>query len=232
MSEQIAGQGPVPSGAADVGFPWWEYAVGGMWEEMGTLQFEFMLRQGLRPEHYLLDIGCGSLRGGIKFLPYLDAGHYFGIDINQEILDAGNAVVGRAGLTHRAPTLVQMDDFGFHRLGQRFDYALAQSVFTHIPLNSIIRCLMNVEKVLVQGGCVYATFFENPEGKANLEPREPAFAEAADGLRFMTYFDRDPYHYDVDTFRWICEGTGLTVEYIGSWNHPRDQRMLRFVKTR
>lgn len=39
-------------------------AVGGMWDEIGKLQFEFMVKQGLKPHHKFLDIGCGSLRGG------------------------------------------------------------------------------------------------------------------------------------------------------------------------
>ncbi len=38
--------------------------VGGMWEEIGRLQFEFLRARGLKPSHRLLDIGCGSLRGG------------------------------------------------------------------------------------------------------------------------------------------------------------------------
>lgn len=39
-------------------------AVGGMWDQIGKLQFEFMVKHGLKPEHKFLDIGCGSLRGG------------------------------------------------------------------------------------------------------------------------------------------------------------------------
>jgi hypothetical protein len=35
--------------------------VGGLWEEIGTLQFEFLLRQGLAPSDCFLDIACGSL---------------------------------------------------------------------------------------------------------------------------------------------------------------------------
>jgi hypothetical protein len=46
----------------------------------------------------------------------------------------------------------------------------------------------------------------------------------------VSYFDRDPFHYDIDTFRWIADGTDLSVEYIGDWNHPRNQKMLVFTK--
>lgn len=206
---------------------WYRDAVGGMWEEIGKLQFDFLVEQGLRPEHYLLDVGCGSLRGGIHFIQYLEPGHYFGIDISKELLDAGRVELKTNGLTHKNPTLVQMDNFGFQSLKQEFGYALAQSVFTHLPLNSIIRCIMNIARILVQGGRFYATFFENPPGKSNLEP---VMRSRVDGLNFATCFDRDPYHYDFETFKWICEGTNLRVKYLGKWNHPADQRMMVFTK--
>ena len=38
--------------------------VGGIWEVMGKLQFDFLVKQGLRPNHVFLDIACGSLRAG------------------------------------------------------------------------------------------------------------------------------------------------------------------------
>ena len=206
---------------------WYKDAVGGMWEEIGKLQFEFLVKQGLKPEHYLLDVGCGSLRGGIHFIRYLEPGHYFGVDISKELLDAGKFELKRNNLIHKNPTLVQMGDFNFQVLNQKFNFAIAQSVFTHLPLNSIIKCIMNIEKVLVPGGRFYATFFENPKGKFNLEP---VMHPRLDGPPFASYFDRDPFHYDFETFKWICEGTTLTVEYIGDWNHPRDQKMIVFVK--
>ena len=208
---------------------WHRDAVGGMWEEIGKLQFDFLVGQGLRPEHYLLDVGCGSLRGGVHFVGYLQAGHYFGIDISKELLDAGREELNGYKLAHKRPILVQMDNFDFTKLNQKFDFALAQSVFTHLPLNSIIRCIINIGKVLVEEGRFYATFFENPQGKFNLEP---VIHSRVDGPDFPTYFDKDPYHYDFETFKSICERTNLRVEYIGGWGHPRDQRMMVFINER
>jgi hypothetical protein len=40
--------------------------VGGLWEEIGRLQFEFLLRHGLAPSDCFLNIACGSLRGGVR----------------------------------------------------------------------------------------------------------------------------------------------------------------------
>ena len=210
------------------GSEWHRLAVGGLWEEIGKLQFEFLVRHGLRPEHYLLDIGCGSMRGGVHFVRYLTSGHYFGVEKSSELLDAGrNIELRRYNLVNKNPILVQMSDFDLKSLGRSFDYALAQSVFTHLPLNSIVRCIMNVEKVLVPRGRLYATFFHNPRGKFDLEP---VMHPRADGPDFPTYFDQDPYHYDFEAFKWACEGTRLKAEYIGDWNHPRDQKMIVFTR--
>ena len=206
---------------------WYRIAVGGMWEEIGKLQFDYLVKEGLEREDYFLDVGCGSLRGGIHFIRYLKPGHYFGIDINQRLLDAGKGELKRNNLIHKNPTLFQMGDFDFQSLNQKFEYALAQSVFTHLPLNNIIRCIINIEKVLVKGGKFYATFLENPEGKINLEP---VMHHCADSSSFLSYFDRDPYHYDFNIFKWICQGINLSVKYIGDWSHPRDQKMLVFIK--
>lgn len=204
---------------------WHRQAVGGLWEEMGRLQFEYLVGQGLQPHHRFLDIGCGSLRGGLHFIRYLDRGRYVGIDASEKLLLAGREELRRAGLKDRRPTLVHMSDFGLSRLGGRFDMALAQSVFTHLPLNDIIRCLMGVDEVLAPGGRFYATFFENHAGKRNLDPIHHPTDTGED---LVTYFDRDPYHYDVDTFRWACADTRLRLSHLGEWGHPRDQRMLLF----
>ena len=42
--------------------------IGGKWDEYGQMEFDFMVAHGLRPEHVLLDIACGSLRAGIHFI--------------------------------------------------------------------------------------------------------------------------------------------------------------------
>jgi SAM-dependent methyltransferase len=195
-----------------------------LWDALGSLQFEYLVEQGLAPHHAFLDVGCGPLRGGIHFIPYLDAGNYYGVDKNADVLEEVRRVELPAhGLVEKRPTLVAMEDFGFGRLGRRFDYALAQSVFTHLPLNSIIRCLMEIEQALVDGGRFYASFWENERGKFNL-------ADIRQNPHAVTHFDRDFFHYDFPTFEWICEGTSLSVEYLGGWENPANQRMLLFRK--
>jgi SAM-dependent methyltransferase len=202
---------------------WHRRAVGGvgpMWDQIADLQLEFMVGAGLRPEHFLLDIGCGSLRGGSRFIPYLDAGHYFGVDRDRRLIETGlSEEIDPQVRAEKTPHVEVMEDFGFERLGRRFDFALAQSLFTHIPLNSIMRCVVNVARVLEPSGRFYATYFENPD-KRNVDPVQQVVTES--------FYDADPYHYDLDTLRSVCHGTGLELEQAGEWGHPRGQRMLLF----
>ena len=152
---------------------WHRKAIGLPWAELGQLQFDFLVGRGLKPEHYLLDVGCGPLRAGVHFIRYLEAGHYYGIDLHAELLAAGRDVeLPRHGLVDKRPVLTVMADFDFRKLDRQFDFALAQSVFTHLPLNDIIRCLMRMEEALAPGGQFYATIYENAKGKRNLDPVE------------------------------------------------------------
>ncbi|MET3698897.1 methyltransferase family protein [Bacillus oleivorans] len=197
-------------------------AVGGLWEEIGKLQFEFLVKNGLKPEHSLLDVGCGALRGGIHFINYLYTKNYYGIDINPFLMDAGIKELEKASLLEKKPYLLVNGDFQFDLFNQKFDFALAQSLFTHLPLNHIHRCLINISKVLKEGGKFYATFFET----------ENKFA--LDGIiqsnEIVTYLDSDPYHYHFSVFTYLIEGLPLTVQYIGDWKHPRNQKMVCFSK--
>jgi SAM-dependent methyltransferase len=203
---------------------WHRAAIGGagpMWDQIADLQFEFMVAAGLRPEHFLLDIGCGSLRGGTRFIPYLDAGHYYGVDRNAKVIEAGLTEELSPELrAQKQPEVAVMDDFGFERLAQRFDFALAQSVFTHLPLNGIMRCLVNTARVLRPEGRLYATFLQNSD-KRNLEPVEFGAGRS--------FYDTDPYHYDVETLACVTRGTGMELKDVRDWGHPRGGRMLLFV---
>lgn len=198
--------------------------VGGLWEEIGQLQFNFLLDKGLQPHHKLLDIGCGSLRGGVRFAKYLDGGNYYGMDKEQWLLDAAVEVeLPRHGLSDKPVHLLRRDDFDFSGFGTRFDYAIAQSVFTHLTWNSILRCLVNVERVLEDNGRLYATFFEDKQGDHRIdEIRHPGGT--------TTYPDTNPFHYEFDVFVELARRVRLEAQYIGEWGHPKNQVMMVFAR--
>lgn len=199
--------------------------VGGMWDEIGNLQFNFLVANGLQPHQKLLDIGCGSLRGGVHSIKYLNDGNYYGIDMKQWLLTAAVEVeLPRYGLTHKTVHLLRRDDFDFSLFGAKFDYAIAQSVFTHIPRDLVLRCLINIEKVFKKDSRFFATFWEDKRG----DHIEGPLYHIPGGE--VTFPDKDPFHYKFDVLVELAKIAFLEVEYIGKWNHPRNQMMVAFTK--
>jgi Methyltransferase domain len=192
-------------------------AVGGLWDELGALQIDFLHSRGLRPDHTLLDYGCGCLRGGLHFIRYLDTGNYTGVDISAAILDAGRQFLAEAGLGSKHPTLQRVDDLSFDWFpGRRFDFVFAQSVFTHLPVDAVRTVLTNVPKVLGPASEMYATFFA--------PGTEVPCADADDADPGDVCFTLDP-----DDIVSVATASGLEVKMVSSadYPHPRGQRMLR-----
>ncbi|MEO7199584.1 MAG: class I SAM-dependent methyltransferase, partial [Dokdonella sp.] len=101
--------------------------IGAMWDDIGKLQLEFLQAQGLQPQHRLLDVGCGALRGGVHFVRYLQHGHYCGIDANASLIDAARHELHLAGLQGHGARLLANADFDVAVFGQRFEFAIAVS---------------------------------------------------------------------------------------------------------
>lgn len=202
------------------GRDWHREAVGGGWEWKGKYQFDFLVSQGLKPTHYLLDIGCGPLRGGVHFIDYLNAGHYYGIEKEESLLNAGRDIeLKQYGLEHKAPHLFLIDDFDLSPIPQdiEFDYMLAQSVFTHLLPDLIELCLARVTPRLSRTGVFYATFHESEDG--NIKYGEP---------HTWRKNERRGARYPFTLFQEIAERAGVSVEHLGDWYGPGIHKMLAF----
>jgi len=128
---------------------------------MGATQFRLLCTLGLRANHYLLDIGCGSLRAGRLFINYLDEGRYFGIDPNEWLIkDAINNQIGNDLLRLKKPQFDYNSDFATDVFSQQFDFVIAQSVFSHTSRHLINVALKNIKDSLKPNGLIAATFVE------------------------------------------------------------------------
>jgi SAM-dependent methyltransferase len=195
--------------------------VGGLWDEMGELQLSFLKDRGLRPDQRFLDVGCGSLRAGRLLVDYLEPGHYYGSDINPDLLETGyrheldDLQRARLPVSNLRTTDRFDNDFGV-----AFDMAIAQSVFTHIPLNMMRLCLHRVAKVMKPGGRFYVTFFEAAAGFP--------LDGVAEGR--LLYTERNPYWYYRNDLRWVARRSPWEFRYIGDWKHPNHQRMVEYTR--
>jgi len=186
-------------------------AVGGLWEELGRLQFDFLRNEGLCPHHRLLDIGCGALRAGVHFIGYLAPGHYTGIDISEHILEAGSKMLPAGLLRERRPRLLRNRDLLLREFEDAsFDFVLAQSVFTHMPLTDVQQCIASLPRVLRENGRFYFTIFE--------DQRERYVSGA------------ENFYYPPQTLDCLCRRSGLQLTRVDEFVHPRHQAMFRAAK--
>ena len=194
--------------------------VGGLWDEIGEMQLALLLKHGMKSDHTLLDIGCGSLRGGVHFVRFLNAGNYWGTDLNGSLLDAGfDKEIVPLGLADKLPRahLVVDEDFSFPSLDGPFDFMMAQSLFTHLPLNHLRLCLERAEALAASGATFLFTYFELPADARYGVP----FKHEVGGV--TTFAHKDPYHYKVVDLEHVTKGLGWQLESAGPWDHPRSQ---------
>lgn len=184
-------------------------AIGGHWEEIGLLQFDFLKQQGLTSDKTMLDIGCGTLRGGRHFIRLLNKGNYTGIDISPKAIEYAQHLIREEELTDKNAILIvsQNKDLKFNEFaGKTFDFILAQSVFTHLMPEHIEECFKHVSSIMHTGSAFYFTYFRSADYQ-QINHKDFSYP--------FTFFKNlaDKYNFSI---------TDLTDEY----KHPKKQNML------
>lgn len=192
-----------------------DYTKHRMWAEHQEMQARFLQTKGFCSASNVLDVGCGPLRLGVRLIPELDTGWYFGQDINQNTLELGRRVLADAGVTSKKFSLLCSDSFNFSAVDRPIDIAFSNSLFSHLNLNSILLCLANVRAQLKDSGVYYSTFFDvEPEKWANPYPRNKW------GTIVRTFPRRDPYHYPAELLAVMARGTGFEMTIAEDFGHP------------
>lgn len=156
MTEESLGLGRTPGDAhyrAFVGPPE-EYDV------VAAMAFGLLVALGLRQHDRVLDIGCGSLRIGRLLIPYLNRGHYTGLEPNGWLVEEGIArEIGQDQVRIKAPRFViASDGEPLAAEGARFDFLLAQSIFSHCGADLFDRWLADASRLLADNGALVATW--------------------------------------------------------------------------
>ncbi len=176
---------------------------------VGAMQFNLLTHLGLREFHYLLDIGCGSLRAGRLFIPYLLSGHYYGIEPQSWLVEEGlNNELGREILQLKRPVFSHDSDFNCLQFNQQFDFVVAQSIFSHASPAQIHQCLGEVGQSLQPTGIFAATFVA---GKVDYQGERWVYPEC------VTYTPKQMKQFAGDH--------NLIAETI-DWPHPNGQTWL------
>ena len=185
---------------------------GSRYDIVSAMQFNMMTFMGLREHHYLLDIGCGSLRAGKLFIPFLLPDRYFGIEPNQWLIDEGiKNELGKEILKVKNPTFNNNNEFNLTVFNKKFDYMIAQSIFSHASKNQIEKCFSESIKVMKPDSFFLATFILGEEDYKGDEWVYP-------GCVF----------YTMDYIVSLGERFGMACEFL-DWPHPNKQSWFVFT---
>jgi SAM-dependent methyltransferase len=152
---------------------------GGDFKRIGDELAALLIRHGLKPEHRVLDVGCGVGRVALPLTHYVTSGTYDGFDIVKRWIRWCRRNITRAHPNFRFTHAnvwnshynrrgVPASAFRFPYEDASFDFVFATSVFTHLDPAAARNYLHEAQRVLAPGGTLLATFFildepiENP----------------------------------------------------------------------
>ncbi len=131
-------------------------AVGTDFEAVGTLERELLIYLGLKPNDYLIDVGCGAGRLANKLQEYL-SGPYLGTDVVPELLDYARSIVKRPDWRFELA-----DGFRIPEEAGRADIVSFFSVFTHLRYEESFCYLEDAKRVCKDNGRIIFSFLELP----------------------------------------------------------------------
>lgn len=190
-------------------------AVGGDYLAVGKLEHALLVQHGLKPEHRVIDVGCGSGRLASR-LAGQHAGEYIGIDVVPELLDFAREKCGRPDWRfYEAPGLTIPEPDGCA------DFVCFFSVVTHLLHDESYKYLKEAGRVLKPGGRIVFSFLEfhipshwaifegvladdRPERVLNQFISRDAILAWAQYLELdvLGIFDGDKNHIEVDEVVW------------------------------
>ncbi len=201
-------------------------------EKGGREQFMYLLRAGLRPNSKVADLGCGVLRGGYWLIHFLDPFCYCGIEPHSQRLAWGiDTILEKEALDFKQPRFDSNDRFDTSVFGERFDFFLAYSIWTHASKQQIALML--------------DAFLRDSKDEAlfltSYLPANWRHPDYQGGRWHGTSHESDVVGCIYHSLRWVeaeCSGRGLVVRGLGRDNthgqywleikrHRRHQRVSR-----
>jgi SAM-dependent methyltransferase len=180
------------------------------WHHIGKMQYHYLVSSGLRAHHKFLDVACGCLRLGQWLIPMLDEGNYYGLDGSEELISHGieDEMLYNV-ISTKKPNFATNYNFNLDFIDY-FDFAIAQSLLTHLTLRDIELFFKKVKKKMKAGSKLYCTFFEGQGFDAD-------DSSSDSNLNWW---------YKFETLQNSAEKQGLTLAYIGDWGHPQPHQKL------
>lgn len=177
------------------------------------------------PQTYFLKYyRCGTLRGGIPLIGYLNTGNYTGIDVREDVIREGIRELDEAGLRHKKPVIECCANLSEINFNTSFDRIWAFSVLIHLEDHILHDALGFISRHLSNDG----VFFGNVNIDTHKEGSWRGFP--------VIYRSFDFYKNIFREHQLIVKDLGTLQEF--GHHHPRlsqeeqgRQRMLCAVKS-
>ena len=184
----------------------------GRYDAIAATQFNLLTLGGLREEHTVCDIGCGSLRLGRLLIPYLEPERYFGIEPEEWLVEEGiEREIGAELVARKKPAFQYGSDFDLPAFGVEFDRLIAHSVLSHAGPDQVTSCFGAARSTMGKRSVFYATFL------LGRRDHEGGWA----------YPELVPY-----TPGWIRRTAGANGLHAAllDWPHPHKQRWVQLTR--
>ena len=131
-----------------------ELAIGGDFEQIGLLERALLLSEGLQPDAFLIDVGCGSGRLAVQLADFLK-GPYLGTDVVPDLLEHAARLVAR-----RDWRFEEVTELAIPAGDETADMVCFFSVMTHLRHEESYRYLQEARRVLRVGGKIVFSFLD------------------------------------------------------------------------
>jgi len=179
------------------------------WYGIGKRQYHFLISQGLTPEQTFLDVACGGLRLGQYLIPALNPGNYYGLEAEEGLVQAALREEILFDIAKvKQPKFAYNYDFDL-AFCPGYDFAIAQSLFTHMVLDDIQKCFAALRPVARPASKFFFTFHEGDKSQNTFD---------------VSHENRN-WFYDFGDIQPLAEACDFDCTYIGDWGHERNQKM-------
>ena len=92
-------------------------------------------------------------------IPFLRKGNYFGVEPNEWLIKDGiKNELGNDIISIKSPSFSNSSSFELQSFNEKFDFLIAQSIFSHASSSQIIKCLKEAKSVMSKEALFFATF--------------------------------------------------------------------------
>lgn len=211
------------------------FVGGGDFSQIGNQILDYLKQYGLKPEHRVLDIGCGIGRIAIPLTGYLTAkGSYDGFDIREDGIKWCQEKITplypkfkfKLATLNNSQYLPEnknaAERFHFPYPSNSFDFIILTSVFTHVNADVVRNYLDEINRVLVPNGRMLATFFLYSHNKVDTQERLDggvSFPHTV-GAHSRVMIKKNPAAATAYDMMWLAaqiERRGLEIVWPVSW---------------